>query len=398
MTDSEPPKDPDQTIVHASVVERVLDEASMVVEVRIAQFRAALAILLIIFTLQFEWQSGVKSSFTTVGVAVSLFALAFSVYVILTNRKTPPTSVVALAIFSIGLDATLMVLPVSIYFTTPEVPTILPMHSGALLNQPTVFAMYLLVIASGLRFRQVAFLGIAVNSLVILCLMLMEALSSRLFDATNPLSMLAIKQHILLLICSALLAWLISTHTRATTQKAAQAALMATTDALTGAYNRHHLRERLNELCAQPDRSIHLLMVDADHFKSINDTMGHLIGDRVLIEVARRLQAALRPTDMLARYGGEEFCVVLPDIDDVVALAIAERLRKAIVATEMEGRQVTVSVGLSRRTPDDSIAALLDRADQALYRAKEGGRNQVQAEWPDNFDGPEASKREEENV
>ena len=132
MTDSEPPKDPDQTIVHASVVERVLDEASMVVEVRIAQFRAALAILLIIFTLQFEWQSGVKSSFTTVGVAVSLFALAFSVYVILTNRKTPPTSVVALAIFSIGLDATLMVLPVSIYFTTPEVPTILPMHSGAL--------------------------------------------------------------------------------------------------------------------------------------------------------------------------------------------------------------------------------------------------------------------------
>jgi diguanylate cyclase (GGDEF)-like protein len=398
MTDSEPEKDSDQTIVHEAVVERVLDDASMVVEVRIAQFRAALAILLIIFTLQFEWQSGVKSSFTTVGVAISLFALAFSVYVILTNRKTPPTSVVALAIFSIGLDATLMVLPVSIYFTTPEVPTILPMHSGALLNQPTVFAMYLLVIASGLRFRQVAFLGIAVNSLVILCLMLMEALSSRLFDATNPMSMLAIKQHILLLICSALLAWLISTHTRATTQKAAQAALMATTDALTGAYNRHHLRERLDELCARPDRSIHLLMVDADHFKSINDTMGHLIGDRVLIEVARRLQAALRPTDMLARYGGEEFCVVLPDIDDIVALAIAERLRKAIAATEMEGRKVTVSVGLSRRTPDDTIAALLGRADQALYRAKEGGRNQVQAEWPDGFDGSEVSKREDENV
>ncbi len=397
MTDAERKEVPPQTIVHASVVEQVLDEASMVVEVRIAQFRAVLAVLLIIFTLQFEWQSGVKSSFTGAGVAVSLFALAFSVYVIITNRKTPPTSVVALAIFSIGLDATLMVLPVSIYFTTPEVPTILPMHSGALLNQPTVFAMYLLVIASGLRFRQVAFLGIAVNSLVILCLMMMEALSSRLFDATNPMSMLAIKQHILLLICSAMLAWLISTHTRATTQKAAQAALMATTDALTGAYNRHHLRERLNELCAQRERSVHLLMVDADHFKSINDTMGHLIGDRVLIEVARRLQAALRPTDMLARYGGEEFCVVLPDIDDIVGLAIAERLRKTIESAEMEGRRVTVSIGLSRRIPDDTIAALLERADQALYRAKEGGRNQVQAEWPDGFDGPEA-KREEKNA
>ena len=398
MTDIEKQEKAGETIVHASVVEEVLNEASMVVEVRIAQFRAVLAILLMIFTLQSEWQSGVKSGFTSVGVAVSLFALAFSVYVILTNQKTTRTSIVALAIFSIGLDATLMVLPVSIYFTTAEVPTVLPMHSGALLNQPTVFAMYLLVIASGLRFRRVALLGIAVNSLVILCLMLMEALSSRLFDTFNPVAMLAIKQHILLLICSALLAWLISTHTRATVQKAAQAALKATTDALTGTFNRHHLRDRLDDLYRFPNRSIHLMMVDADHFKSINDTLGHLIGDRVLIEVARRLQAALRPTDLLARYGGEEFCVVLPDIDDIVALSIAERLRKSIGATDMEGRRVTVSIGLSRRIDGDTIAALLDRADQALYRAKEGGRNQVQAEWPDGFAASEVSKREEENV
>ena len=145
MTDIEKQEKAGETIVHASVVEEVLNEASMVVEVRIAQFRAVLAILLMIFTLQSEWQSGVKSGFTSVGVAVSLFALAFSVYVILTNQKTTRTSIVALAIFSIGLDATLMVLPVSIYFTTAEVPTVLPMHSGALLNQPTVFAMYLLV-------------------------------------------------------------------------------------------------------------------------------------------------------------------------------------------------------------------------------------------------------------
>lgn len=352
---------------------------------RIAQFRVVLAILLLIFNFQLEWQASgsTRAELLGLGLLVSLIALAFSAYVILNERGRTRTSIVTLAIISIGLDATLMILPVSLYFTTPAIPTILPIHGGALLNQPSVFAMYLLVIASGLRFRRVALLGILVNSLVILCLMLMEALSTRLFQQYDYVSMLAIKQHILLLICSALLALLISTHTRATTQKAAQAALQATTDALTGVYNRHYLRQRLEELFAKGGESIHLMMVDADHFKSINDNHGHLVGDRVLIEIASRLQAAIRPTDLLARYGGEEFCIVLPSIDDVIAITIGERLRKAIASQPIEGRAITVSIGLSRHADGDTIANLLDRADRALYCSKESGRNQVQAEWPE---------------
>ena len=383
-----------QAIVHANVIEEVLLEASQVVEVRIAQFRAVLASLLMIFALQLKWQTAgpIRAGFMTLAATVGLFALAFSIYVILTyNKENKKKSVITLALFSIGLDATLMVLPVSLYFAAPAIPSGVPVFAGALLNQPTVFAMYLLVIASGLRFRRVALLGILVNSGVILCLMFMEALSSQVMDSFHPTSMMAIKQHILLLICSALLAWLISTHTRATTQKAAQAALQATTDALTGAFNRHHLRQRLEELFCRPDTSVHLLMIDADHFKSINDTLGHLVGDRVLIEIANRLQLALRPDDILARYGGEEFCVLLPGLGDEVALAIAERLRNAIQSQPIEGRAVTVSIGLSKKSEQDSISSLMERADLALYKAKEGGRNRVKTEWPE-------FKREDQSI
>lgn len=367
------------------MIEEVLISASRVVEVRIAQFRGVLAILLLIFTLQLQLQTGGSAprAVLSLGLGAGVFALAFSAFVIFSHGKKKQMPVTLLAICSMGLDATLMVLPVSLYFSTPDTAGILPIQSGALLNQPTVFAMYLLVIASGLRFRKVATLGIMVNSFVILCLMVLEALGSHLMEADAPVSALAIKQHVLLLICSALLARLISTHTGATTERAARAALKATTDALTGVYNRHFLRQRLEELTAGGERSIHLLMVDADHFKSINDEDGHLVGDKVLIEIARRLQGTIRPTDLLARYGGEEFCVVLPDIDDVIAIAIAERLRRAIVNEKMEGRRVTVSLGLSRWVFGESIADLVERADRALYRSKEEGRNQVQAEWPE---------------
>jgi len=367
------------------VIEEVLLKASRIVEVRIAQFRALLAGLLIIFTIQLQLQSNGAASkgILSLGLSASLCALAFSLFVIWSHKRKQKFSVTAIAICSIGLDATLMVLPASLYFATPQTPTILPIHTGSLLNQPSVFAMYLLVIASGLRFRRVAVLGILVNSFVILSLMLTEVLATSQAEHLDPYSLLAIKQHILLLICSAMLAWLISSHTRATTQKAAEAALKATTDALTGVYNRHYLRQRLEELYEDSSRTLHLLMIDADHFKSINDTLGHLIGDRVLIELARRIQVSIRPTDLLARYGGEEFCVVLPDIDDVVATTIAQRLRKSVAEHPIEDHPVTVSVGLSRRVPEESIAALLDRADKALYLAKEGGRNQVRAEWPE---------------
>ena len=391
----------DKTIVHDTVIEDVLLQSSRVVEVRISQFRALLAFLLLVFHFQFQLQSpnSTPDTFLNLGITVSLIALIFSIFVIVSHKKGQNISVTLMAICSIGLDATLMVLPVSLYFMSSRTPTplISPPQSDVLLNQPTVFAMYLLVIASGLRFRKVAILGIIVNSCVLLSLMFMEILRSRATEQHDPLSLLAVKQHLLLLLCSALLAWLISTHTRVTTQKAAQAALQATTDALTGTFNRHHLRQHLDEQFESPDSSLHVIMVDADHFKSINDTLGHLVGDQVLIEIAQRLQLALRPTDLLARYGGEEFCVVVPDVEDKTALNIAERLRKSIQSRPIEGREVTISLGLSRRTESDTISCLLKRADQALYRSKEGGRNRVQQLWPEDDSCP-SEEREKHNM
>lgn len=360
------------------MIEEVLVRASRVVEVRIAQFRAFLALLLAVFGVQnFVWGGTViKGPFLPLSLVSCSLALMFSLFVLISHRRQKEFPVTRMALVSIGVDATLVVLPISLFFTENY-------EGQAVLNQPSVFAMYLLVIASGLRFRRVASLGILVNGLVIVSLMLTEAFRSQTPEGFfDPVATLAVRQHFLLLASSALLAWLISSHIRTTTLLAAQTAQQATVDGLTGVYNRHHLRQKLEELCASERNGFHLLMTDVDHFKKVNDQLGHPAGDRVLTEVARRLQGALRPGDLLARYGGEEFCVVLTRIDDALAVDIGERLRAEICKTPMENRTITSSVGVSRWDGQEPISALLDRADKALYKAKESGRNRVEALWP----------------
>lgn len=161
----------------------------------------------------------------------------------------------------------------------------------------------------------------------------------------------------------------------------------AATDELTGAMTRRALRElapMVIELEQQRSRDVGVLMLDLDHFKSINDTQGHSTGDKVLGLVASTLRANLRPEALLARYGGEEFVAVVPVEDMSVARRVAERLRTAVEnidwkrAAGMDGK-VTVSVGLALTRPGETLDAALDRADEALYRAKRDGRNQVQA-------------------
>ena len=127
-------------------------------------------------------------------------------------------------------------------------------------------------------------------------------------------------------------------------------------------------------------RVLALVRVDVDHFKAINDTHGHQAGDQVLAEVARRLAGAVRGGDELARWGGDEFVAILPGTDKPGALRAAERLRAAVAAAPVQAAEtelaVTVSVGWahwSGDTPDD----LLARADRALYRAKDAGRDTV---------------------
>jgi len=163
--------------------------------------------------------------------------------------------------------------------------------------------------------------------------------------------------------------------------------LAASVDALTGLHNRRWLDDafaRMLRRCASDGRPICLLMIDIDRFKAFNDTWGHLSGDAVLRHVARQMSAHLRPTDLMARYGGEEFAALLPDSSREEALAIAERLRNGVEWASLtlgesgETVSVTISLGLAEAHAGEALEDLVGRADGALYRAKDGGRNRIE--------------------
>lgn len=166
----------------------------------------------------------------------------------------------------------------------------------------------------------------------------------------------------------------------------AETQLLAITDSLTEAFNRRHLlalAEREFERARRYTRPLSLIMLDVDDFKKINDTFGHQAGDRVLQIVAKRCRQVLREVDIFGRYGGDEFAIVLPETDIARAQLIAGRLCRQFVRMETDPNQttaagVTVSVGMAFLDPTcPSLGALLDRADQALYAAKQAGRNRV---------------------
>jgi diguanylate cyclase (GGDEF)-like protein len=158
----------------------------------------------------------------------------------------------------------------------------------------------------------------------------------------------------------------------------------STLDPLTGLFNRNALEQRLAELDGQPSgaergRSHALLLCDLDHFKRVNDQLGHAAGDTVLQEVADTMRAVLRAGDSIYRIGGEEILVVLPGAAKKDAVGVAERLRRAVSERRPAGVEVTISVGVavSGLGPIDSHE-LINLADSALYSAKAGGRNRVE--------------------
>jgi two-component system, cell cycle response regulator len=171
----------------------------------------------------------------------------------------------------------------------------------------------------------------------------------------------------------------------------------ATHDALTGVANRAVVLDAINRELSRQVReggSFGLILLDVDHFKQVNDTYGHLAGDAVLKEAARRITGCVRPYDTLGRYGGEEFLVVAPSSDGLGTLALAERIREAIesppIDTESGSLCVTASCGAaisSSEKPLDSLA-LLRLADEALYRAKEQGRNRSEFALPEEVSTP----------
>lgn len=159
---------------------------------------------------------------------------------------------------------------------------------------------------------------------------------------------------------------------------------LAHRDPLTGMFNRRHLMERLEVDIArcnrQRCRGISLCMVDLDHFKRINDTFGHPVGDEVLIQVGNCLAKSVRDMDCVSRYGGEEFVVLIDADTDEFALSMSERIREQVQQLQMpvlQGMSLSVSIGVANLKEGESALSLIARADKALYLAKTDGRNRV---------------------
>lgn len=169
--------------------------------------------------------------------------------------------------------------------------------------------------------------------------------------------------------------------------------ILATTDSLTGLLNRGELFRRLQgELyrASREKKTFSLIMIDIDHFKRVNDTLGHTAGDRVLIEIADRINAELRPYDIIGRYGGEEFLIGAPGADTETGKNIAERIRASVSCKTFQiggdRMEMTISLGIISAIPEGEkndmsvlLDAMIEKADIALYRVKETGRNRVAA-------------------
>jgi diguanylate cyclase (GGDEF)-like protein len=160
---------------------------------------------------------------------------------------------------------------------------------------------------------------------------------------------------------------------------------LATTDSLTGLHNRRSffdMAQRLYDYARRYSRPLAVIMLDVDHFKQINDSFGHAIGDQVLRSMADICLSTLRTVDVVGRYGGEEFVMLLPETDLADAGMVAERLQQQVIAepvlTDRGALAITVSLGVSHIAATcHSLEQLIDRADQALYAAKQQGRNRV---------------------
>lgn len=167
---------------------------------------------------------------------------------------------------------------------------------------------------------------------------------------------------------------------------------LATKDRLTGLGNRRFFEEQFDIACSEAARhgtSLHLLILDIDHFKTVNDTYGHIVGDSALREFSSLIDTHTRRTDHVARWGGEEFILLLHHCDDPGALEIAQALRNTVMHHRFNiVGQITCSIGAHRVNPSETLDENLSKADHALYRAKNGGRNRACFFTQETADGP----------
>jgi diguanylate cyclase (GGDEF)-like protein len=181
------------------------------------------------------------------------------------------------------------------------------------------------------------------------------------------------------------LEYLVGERTRQLEERNRQLEVLATRDPLTGLFNRRYMEHRLEEELARLKRygtPYSVVLVDVDHFKAVNDTLGHAAGDHVLVQVASSLKNNVRAVDLVARFGGEEFIVLLPNTDGEPAELTANRLRRKVASLttplleDLERKAITVSAGVSAGVKGDATwKVCIERADAALYEAKDAGRN-----------------------
>jgi len=166
---------------------------------------------------------------------------------------------------------------------------------------------------------------------------------------------------------------------------AARMELLATTDSLTGIFNRRHFLSRADQEFIRSrryHRPLSVILIDVDHFKNVNDRYGHAMGDEALKALTTKCREIMRENDLFGRFGGEEFAVVLPENDGPAAMKAAERIRRQIEKFNIEFDEkqihITVSIGVTTLKPvDTGVESMINRADKALYRAKAAGRNCV---------------------
>jgi diguanylate cyclase (GGDEF)-like protein len=200
-----------------------------------------------------------------------------------------------------------------------------------------------------------------------------EKVSSNRLNRFGYLIALALVDIVLFLV----ILWMVRTYIRGELE------VMAQCDSLTGLWNRRAFEvvvETQQQIARREKRSLSLVIMDIDRFKRINDEHGHQRGDEVLKAIADLLTSQFRKVDAVCRIGGEEFVVVLNDTDLERAVELAEKLRQRLEETLLSDLPVTASFGVAANRDDDTVRSLLSRADQALYRAKEAGRNRVEGE------------------
>lgn len=212
----------------------------------------------------------------------------------------------------------------------------------------------------------------------LICLVAIIIISIRVFPAVSVIDFFTIT---LSLSLTSILSYMIFRNYRKTNE---QLTLLATIDPLTLSGNRRALDEKLSIILADQRRQaskVSLLLFDLDLFKKINDCHGHAIGDQILIEVSTLIKSHTRALDALFRYGGEEFIIVPLKVDLAEAVTIAEKLRILVAEHKFVGHiSLTISIGVAEYRAGELAESWIERADAALYKAKDFGRNQVVAE------------------